>query len=805
DHPGLVNVLHVGRSADGESFYYYVMELGDDIITGCEINPIEYEARTLRNDITSMSGKRLETAFCLDVGHRLAEALEHLHVGGLAHRDVKPSNVIFVNGRAKLADIGLVAARGQRTFVGTEGFVPPEGPGSAQADVYSLGKVLYEMATGRDRLDFPELPEDLPVGPERKVWLALNQIICDVCDPHISRRTIKSAGELANALERLRMGKRRRRRRPVGPTIVALCGGGILMWGGWEAAHSERVMEWVGKTPVSPPPAEKIPAFIKVTSTPDGADVIDVVDESGMGELIGRTPTRVLESYVGENLSFRILREGYRPHDIRTVVPASAAQEPWVLSAELRVFAPPAVDEPWVDQLGVNYRPLGEGHESIEWVDGASWARFATDHPNWAKQGQVLEQGQGEDKRTVVVASPGAAGAFCNWLVGSGIDDGFLTVDHEAIPKFTDKFPHPKLSGRAKEEKWKPFRVEVRQIPYGRLMITTVPTGAEIYVNGVSQGTTDGGLIVERIRPGKLEVMASLEGYKLEKIRVQVADNGTEILEVKLEQNKSVVLDRPWENSLGMKLVPIGESWMSAVWETRRADYAAFAAAKGLPVPPPPEWSVDGNEDRWLNHPVVSVSRDDAMAFCEWLTEKEIGEDRLKRSLEYRLPTDWEWSVLAGLDEEWDASPSKRDQLSLMRPKWFPWGEEWPPVGKVANLADESADFPADRRIFDYDDGFPVTAPVGSFEPNEWGIHDLCGNVQEWVEDSYSRGSASGLGVLRGGGWATYQESDLDLGARNPQPPSVSDETYGFRVVLSEKRLDIHEVETLNRGSNGGD
>ena len=50
DHPGLMNILHVGRSPDGSSFYYYVMELGDDLISGRDINPIEYEPRTLRAD-----------------------------------------------------------------------------------------------------------------------------------------------------------------------------------------------------------------------------------------------------------------------------------------------------------------------------------------------------------------------------------------------------------------------------------------------------------------------------------------------------------------------------------------------------------------------------------------------------------------------------------------------------------------------------------------------------------------------------------------------------------------------------------
>jgi serine/threonine protein kinase len=88
------------------------------------------------------------------LGADLALALAGLHAHGLVHRDIKPSNVIFVGGAPKLADIGLVTATiSAQTFVGTEGFVPPEGPGTPAADVFSLGKLLYEISTGLDRHD----------------------------------------------------------------------------------------------------------------------------------------------------------------------------------------------------------------------------------------------------------------------------------------------------------------------------------------------------------------------------------------------------------------------------------------------------------------------------------------------------------------------------------------------------------------------------------------------------------------------------------------------------------------------------
>lgn len=203
-----VGLLHVGRN-DREGFFYYVMELADDVETGEEIFPDRYVPKTLK-ELRSRQ-QRLPAAECLDIGLALTRALAHLHESGLVHRDIKPSNVIFVHGIPKLADIGLVSnIDTSHSFVGTEGFVPPEGPGTAAADIFSLGKVLYEISTGRDRTEFPNLPENLDDLNDRRALLELNEVVLKACDFDLQRR-YSSAAAMREDLLLLQAGRSVRR------------------------------------------------------------------------------------------------------------------------------------------------------------------------------------------------------------------------------------------------------------------------------------------------------------------------------------------------------------------------------------------------------------------------------------------------------------------------------------------------------------------------------------------------------------------------------------------------------------------
>ena len=240
-----------------------------------------------------------------------------------------------------------------------------------------------------------------------------------------------------------------------------------------------------------------------------------------------------------------------------------------------------------------------------------------------------------------------------------------------------------------------------------------------------------------------------------------------------------------FENSLGMKFVALpGASLLCSVWKTRVKDYAAYAAA------------VNGVDGLWRNadykgvrvsngpeHPVTMTSWDDARAFCAWLTDKERKEGLLATNKAYRLPTDAEWSRAAGLSTETGANP--REKSGKVKGVW-PWGTDWPPPSGVANLADRAAKTRfADATVLEnYDDGFPTTAPVGSFKPNALGLYDMAGNAWEWCED-WGDPEQTGR-VLRGGSWLSALPDLLLSSYRYCYAPNSRHMIFGFRIVLGE-------------------
>ena len=210
-HASQLDILHIGQN-QGEGYFYYVMELADNALdqdrsaTDDHTIPETYRPRTLGSEMDRRGP--LAPAECVELGLSLSTALAHLHKNGLVHRDIKPSNIIYVNSQVKLADIGLVSAvDATRSYVGTVGYAPYEGPGTPQADIYSLGKVLYEAATARDRQEFPELPTQISgTAKQQEEFLELNEVLIKACDED-PRRRYQTAEQMHEDLLALRSGK----------------------------------------------------------------------------------------------------------------------------------------------------------------------------------------------------------------------------------------------------------------------------------------------------------------------------------------------------------------------------------------------------------------------------------------------------------------------------------------------------------------------------------------------------------------------------------------------------------------------
>jgi Protein kinase domain/Sulfatase-modifying factor enzyme 1 len=267
--------------------------------------------------------------------------------------------------------------------------------------------------------------------------------------------------------------------------------------------------------------------------------------------------------------------------------------------------------------------------------------------------------------------------------------------------------------------------------------------------------------------------------------------------------------DAPFVNTLGMKFVPVPitggpTSWqrvLFSVWDTRVQDYEGFVKDTKL------EWRKAGFQ-QGPTHPAVSVSWEDAQAFCAWLTERERRAGKLGSNEVYRLPSDHEWSCAVGIGEREDAAklPSEKSQKINDA---FPWGMQWPAPAGAGNFAGEELQpaLAAGKYSFlkgvlsGYRDDFVETAPVGSFAANRFGLFDLGGNVQQWCEDWFDNEQKER--VQRGSAWTCRIRGMLLSSFRSHYAPGLRDIAHGFRCVVGVSAPSTEAAASRNREAGG--
>ena len=225
------------------------------------------------------------------------------------------------------------------------------------------------------------------------------------------------------------------------------------------------------------------------------------------------------------------------------------------------------------------------------------------------------------------------------------------------------------------------------------------------------------------------------------------------------------------------------------VHEVTRDEYDAFAAATGRGSGDRC-WAFDADDERWDwrseaswrspgypqagDHPVVCMNWEDAEAYVRWLSA-ETGEA-------YRLPSEAEWEYAAR------AGTTTRRH----------WGDDVDDGCAYANGADRTAKRRFDdwTTVADCMDGALWTSLVGAYQPNGFGLHDMLGNVWEWVGDcwhddydsapgdgsAWTRGGDCSRRVARGGSWVN-DPRNLRSANRDWLDAAFRNDNVGFRVA----------------------
>ena len=203
--PGLVPILKDGKLSDGR--IWCVMPPADNLAQWPDYEPDTLAARIGRNG-------RIPPEEVLDIAEKILKTIRDLHETGLAHCDIKPENIVFLDGEPKLTDYSLLSDALNRPAgapFGTVGFVPPEmigNPGCYDpkaCDLYAIGKIVFCAWSGTDAAQFPSVPRDIPLQ-EIGVMLPLYMKACSGAP----NERFKSAEEFLAAVGKARSRLHRR-------------------------------------------------------------------------------------------------------------------------------------------------------------------------------------------------------------------------------------------------------------------------------------------------------------------------------------------------------------------------------------------------------------------------------------------------------------------------------------------------------------------------------------------------------------------------------------------------------------------
>jgi len=348
---------------------------------------------------------------------------------------------------------------------------------------------------------------------------------------------------------------------------------------------------------------------------------------------------------------------------------------------------------------------------------------------------------------------------------------------------------------------------------FGQVEVVSEPPAAEIWVDDERVGVTPARLRLSAL-PHTVELR--LEGYATQRADITPRSGREHSLPFELEQLNELSgggYPSVIRTTIGqeLRLIPAGEFTMGTsrrepgrrsneflrdvslsrafylgVKEVTNAEFREFLAGHDSGVFAGE--SLNGDEQ-----PVVNVTWPEVAQYLNWLSIRDGFQPVYQEGPDgwspvkplrngYRLPTEAEWA--------WAARFAKQEQ-----PLVFPWGADNRPPDRSGNYADISATNILPTNLVTYNDGFAVSAPVGSFERNAAGIYDLGGNVAEWVQDFYMLDfsapeerlvdplgpEAGSYHMVRGSSWKSATVTDLRVAYRTYNSDARDD--LGFRIA----------------------